>query len=238
MPVPGLLNFRRIRRHTVQPPKAAQEARDFQSCEVHICVREADPHTVMSSYNKLNGIRTSSSYELLTEILRGEWGFRGLVMTDWGTRSEKAQDYHAGNDLVMGGYRTDVLMAALEGKKPEFSDDGYVVIREYPIYGGFATEVVEGWNAFQLYRDGADQITVTVASDKELNPKVAEKIQAGEATMETLQDGSRVITYFGKDRGKYLELDDIRACAAKVLEQIMCSVSFRKFAKGITDRQE
>ena len=35
MPVPGLLNFRRIRRHTVQPPKAAQEARDFQSCEVH-----------------------------------------------------------------------------------------------------------------------------------------------------------------------------------------------------------
>ena len=35
MPVPGLLNFRRIRRHTVQPPKAAQEARDFQPCEVH-----------------------------------------------------------------------------------------------------------------------------------------------------------------------------------------------------------
>ena len=40
MPVPGLLNFRRIRRHTVQPPKAAQEARDFQSCEVQFARRE------------------------------------------------------------------------------------------------------------------------------------------------------------------------------------------------------
>ena len=85
-----------------------------------ICVREADPHTVMSSYNKVNGIHTSSNYELLTEVLRGEWGFRGLVMTDWGTRSEKAEDYHAGNDLVMGGYRTDTLMAALEGKRQSF----------------------------------------------------------------------------------------------------------------------
>jgi len=200
-----------------------------------ICVREANPHTVMSSYNKLNGIHTSSNYELLTEILRGEWGFSGLVMTDWGTRSEKAEDYHAGNDLVMGGYRTDVLIAALEGKEPEFSDDGYVIVREYPIYGGFSTEVVESWNAFQLCKDGPDQIIVNVASDKEVNPKVIERIQSKEASMETLQDGTKVITYYGKNRGKYLDIDDIRACAAKVLEQIMCSVSFCKFADIVNE---
>lgn len=201
-----------------------------------ICVREADPHTVMSSYNKVNGIHTSSNYELLTEVLRGEWGFRGMVMTDWGTRSEKTEDYHAGNDLVMGGYRTDMLMAALEGKKAEFSDDGYVITQEFPIYGGFATEIVESWNSFQLSAEGSDKITVTVKPEKDLNPKVTEKAQEGVAEIETLEDGTRLITYFGKDGGRSLNLDDVRACAANVLKQIMDSVSFIRLSEGMTEK--
>lgn len=201
-----------------------------------ICVREADPHTVMSSYNRVNGIHTSSNYELLTEILRGEWGFRGMIMTDWGTRSEKTEDYHAGNDLVMGGYRTDTLMAALEGKKAEFSDDGYVITQEFPIYGGFATEIVERWNSFHLCAEGPDKITVTVKPEKDLNPKVAEKAQEGVAEIKTLENGTRVITYFGKDRGKFLDLDDVRACAANVLKQIMDSVSFIKLSEAVTEQ--
>ena len=201
-----------------------------------ICVREADPHTVMSSYNKVNGIHTSSNYELLTEVLRGEWGFRGMVMTDWGTRSEKTEDYHAGNDLVMGGYWTDTLMAALQGKKAEFSDDGYVITQEFPIYGGFATEIVESWNSFQLSAEGPDKITVTVKPEKDLNPKVTEKAQEGVAEIETLEDGTRLITYFGKDRGSSLDLDDVRACAANVLKQIVDSVSFIRLSESMTEK--
>ena len=201
-----------------------------------ICVREADPHTVMSSYNKVNGIHTSSNYELLTEVLRGEWGFRGLVMTDWGTQSEKTEDYHAGNDLVMGGYRTDTLIAALEGKKAEFSDDGYAVTQEFPVYGGFVTETVERWNSFHLCAEGPDKITVTVKPGKDLNPKVAEKVQEGVAEIETLEDGTRSVTYFGKDRGRFLDLDDVRACAANVLEQIMDSVAFIRLSEGMTEQ--
>lgn len=201
-----------------------------------ICVREADPHTVMSSYNKVNGIHPSSNYELLTEVLRGEWGFRGLVMTDWGTQSEKTEDYHAGNDLVMGGYRTDTLIAALEGKKAEFSDDGYAVTQEFPVYGGFVTETVERWNSFHLCAEGPDKITVTVKPGKDLNPKVAEKVQEGVAEIETLEDGTRSVTYFGKDRGRFLDLDDVRACAANVLEQIMDSVAFIRLSEGMTEQ--
>ena len=70
-----------------------------------IVVKEADPYTIMSSYNLINGCRASESHDLLTSILREEWGFKGLVTTDWWTYGEHYLETKAGNDLKMGcGY--------------------------------------------------------------------------------------------------------------------------------------
>ena len=68
-----------------------------------IAIRESNPWAVMSSYNSLNGQRVQSHRGLLTDLLRGEWGFRGVVMTDWGEPRVTADQIHAGNDLLMGG---------------------------------------------------------------------------------------------------------------------------------------
>ena len=72
-----------------------------------IALREGGAKAVMSSYNKVNGVYTNNSYDLLTKVLRNEWGFDGLVMTDWfatgkGLGSHSAA-IEAGNDLIMPG---------------------------------------------------------------------------------------------------------------------------------------
>ncbi len=67
-----------------------------------IVVKTAKPYTLMSAYNPINGERASESRDLLTGILREEWGFEGMVTSDWWTRGEHYKELNAGNDLKMG----------------------------------------------------------------------------------------------------------------------------------------
>ena len=68
-----------------------------------IAVKEGKPATVMCSYNKINGVHSSDSKVLLTDILRREWGFDGLVVTDWGAMCDRIRGFQAGCDLNMPG---------------------------------------------------------------------------------------------------------------------------------------
>lgn len=66
-------------------------------------VKEGKPETIMCAYNKINGVHASDDKRLLTDCLRGEWGFDGLVMTDWGAMNDRIEGFKAGCDLNMPG---------------------------------------------------------------------------------------------------------------------------------------
>ncbi len=100
-----------------------------------IVVKEAKPWTVMTSYNLINGTMASERADLVTEILRNEWGFDGVVMTDWYGGRDAAAQMQAGNEILMPGkaqQKTAIKKAVLNGKLPrEIIDRNVKRILEY-----------------------------------------------------------------------------------------------------------
>mgnify|MGYP004521015181 FL=1 len=113
-----------------------------------IVVKQAQPWTVMTSYNKINGTMTSERCDLVTEILRHEWGFKGMVMTDWFGGQNAVAQMEAGNDLLMPGkvnQREEIRKAVLNGRlSMEIIDRNVRHILEYilktPRYQGYTAD--------------------------------------------------------------------------------------------------
>lgn len=79
-----------------------------------ICVKEANPQMMMTSYNIINGVRASENRELLEGILRNEWGYQGMITSDWGNYASHVQEVKAGNDIKMWAGHSDKLKQSYE----------------------------------------------------------------------------------------------------------------------------
>ncbi len=91
--------------------------REIYLAPFETAVKKGKPRTVMCSYNKINGVHASDSKWLLTEVLRREWGFDGMVVTDWGALNDRIAAFKAGCDLNMPGGAQFMEKAALKAVK-------------------------------------------------------------------------------------------------------------------------
>lgn len=127
-------NNQEIRRNQNDSRLSERTLREIYLRGFEICVREAAPLTLMTSYNKVNGVWAHYNYELATDVLRGDWGFEGVVITDWWMQHAESPEFpllrdnayrvRAGVDVLMPGdwakhihrYRSDGTLLESLGK--------------------------------------------------------------------------------------------------------------------------
>jgi len=108
------LNNKETNRRGSDSRASERAIREIYIRQFEIIVKESHPWAIMSSYNIINGVRASENTDLLTHILREEWGFDGMVTTDWWTHSDPVREVIAGNDLKMPTGHPHRLLEALE----------------------------------------------------------------------------------------------------------------------------
>lgn len=117
------VNNQEQRRMSIDAIVDERTLREIYLTAFEIAVKEGKTKSIMSSYNKLNGTYTNESLHLMRDILRGEWGYRGTVITDWGGSNDRVAGLLAGNELEMpttgGETDRDIVLAVRGGELPE-----------------------------------------------------------------------------------------------------------------------
>ncbi len=120
-------NSQELSRFTSDSVMDERTLRELYLTAFETAVKEGKPSTVMCAYPKLNGVHCSDHKELLTDILRDEWGFDGMVVTDWGAMNDRIEGFRAGCDLNMPGgsayMEKEVRAAVKAGTLPESAVD-------------------------------------------------------------------------------------------------------------------
>ncbi len=138
--------------------------REIELKAFEYAVRSAQPMAVMSSYNKINGTWASKNYDLLTDVLRGEWGFRGLVMTDWGGAHGATDTMYSGNDLIEPGGNPDEVISATKKVLPSIDVTGM------PAYN--KTSISFGSSTFTSYSLSLGSLALSTSGDRTVTTTV------------------------------------------------------------------
>jgi beta-glucosidase len=179
-------------------------AREIYLKQFEIAVRLARPQTMMNCYNENNGWPGSDSWDLNEDVLRGEWGFTGYVMTDWGGGQSTAYvAKHGGCDMVMPGGNANVILQGYNINKPTFNADGSI----------------RNAGNFVVQHGGSVEIVVPsdVESEEFLPEVVATAVANEEARYDKYGDDATITWYGEYNMLNKICLGDLQKSAMSVL---------------------
>jgi beta-glucosidase len=245
-------NNQESNRNAVDTIVSERALREIYLKGFEIAVKASQPMSIMTSYNKINGIPTADDYDLNTDLARGEWGFDGLIMTDWnGGSSTPLISMHAGNDLIMPGGANRILniMGGVMDVKPVFAGNGQIDLMEIK---SFITMYEANWGEFVLSPTGSSSEVAQLADGYEATVDAEGNILVnGEPIYRTYQsswwepgtwkdqltteyaevsEDGKQITYFGdyKDNNT-ITLGDVQKSTINNLKIIMQSIAMKNF---------
>ena len=170
-------NNQETRRMTVNTVADERTLRETYLLPFEIAVKKAQPWTVMNSYNRLNGTYAAENKWLLTDVLRKDWGFKGIVVTDWGAENERVPGLVAGQELEMptsSGEGTRLIVEAVkDGSLDEAVLDNAVdklldmILRAQAVRGEYT---YDSDAHHKLAREIASQCMVLMKNDNNLLP--------------------------------------------------------------------
>ena len=233
------LNSQETSRNSENNTVSERAIREIYLKGFEMVVKQAQPMAIMTSYNQNNGRPAADDYDLCTAFARDEWGFKGMIMTDWGGgQSVPMYEMHAGNDLVCPGKGYSQIMKGFINE-PAWTSDGYVELEERSIQDVDASgnpitvsKMVPNFGGYKLDLNGNLEISTTVAKGVELNEKVAELKEQGYITSVTTNSrGVTTVTYKvsmddGVESTQVISLGDLQKAAINICNFIMNSIEF------------
>lgn len=220
-------NAQETNRTTSNSVVGERALREIELKGFEIAVKAAQPMSVMSSYNKLNGTWTASNYDLLTDLLRGEWGYKGTVMSDWGGSHGALTSMYAGNDLIEPGGNPAEVINAIKQVAPAIDVSGLPAYNRTTRSNG---RVSYNWQFGGLTpsADGGTTVTTTVDGNTDLS----QVPRSGETVTDAINN--QVFT----PNAKFASVDDAYRAVAALLDPSSTALNAaQKAAIGITGVQ-
>ena len=176
-------------------------AREIYLRGYEIAIKLGQPMFMMTSYNENHGWPAGDCYDVCTDIARGEWGFKGLIMTDWGGgQSSPHISMHAGNDMITPGSAVTNITNYIGLNPPDFTEDGYVNITEIENHWGPWTWItrVEDWGNFTVRAGGPEfyKTSTNAATEEDLPDIIKEAIADRRARYDKIGN-TATITWYG-----------------------------------------
>ncbi len=198
-------------------------AREIYLKGYEIAIKLAQPMYMMTSYNENNGWPSADAFDACTDVARGEWGFKGAIMTDWnGGQSTPHISMHAGNDLICPGKGAATITDYLGVHEPTFDEDGNVhtTQEEISFFGFSWTVTTEYWGTFVPEAGGEVTYEVEVADKNAIADAVWAAVANGKATVTENGDGA-IVTWYGFDNA--ICLGDLQKAAKNILGVMLYS---------------